>query len=101
MNLPFVGRPSLHGSAVKGARVGEFQGKNLSTGFSSTVLYNDNSVPETAALQKWWTETGSTATAKAISSSGELTNRLVSVCQGTGRGRASGFDGARDSFFCG
>ena len=57
-------------SCVKGARVGDFQGKNLSTGFNSIVLYNDDKVPEVAGLRQWWASTGSTAATKSLSSSG-------------------------------
>ena len=70
----FEGNPVL---AVKGARIGEFQGKNLSTGFSSTLVYDDVSIPEVAALKQWWQDSGSTAPTKSLSSSGALSLRQM------------------------
>ncbi|XP_015111159.1 replication protein A 70 kDa DNA-binding subunit [Diachasma alloeum] len=53
--------------AVKGARLGEFNGgKSLST-LSSSVIQVDPDLPEAHRLRGWWTTTGHSAEAKSIS----------------------------------
>jgi replication factor A1 len=56
--------------AIKGARVNEFQGKNVSTGFSSQVFYNESTISETQQMHTWWKTTGNSAPTKTLSSSG-------------------------------
>ncbi|KAF8055656.1 RPA1A [Scenedesmus sp. PABB004] len=56
--------------AIKGARVGDFNGKSLSTLSSSTVLL-DPERPETAALRNWWDNAGgATMAVSALSGMG-------------------------------
>ena len=52
---------------VKGARVGEYHGKNLSSGFSSVVMLDATDVPEAVALKAWWAASGSSTPAKTLS----------------------------------
>ena len=65
----FVFRCVFVCSCLKGARVGDFGGRTLSSGFGTTLLINDASIPEVAHLQTWWQNDGSGAQTKALSTS--------------------------------
>lgn len=43
---------------VKGATVGDFGGRSLSSSFSAIVNINPQDVPQTGALQAWWSQSG-------------------------------------------
>lgn len=56
--------------AVKSARVGDFNGKTLSTVGSSTVVIDPPEVPEAIQLRQWYDSGGATMAAEALSKPG-------------------------------
>lgn len=52
--------------AIKGALVGEFNGKNLSTGGSTTVLVNAVDVPQVGRLRMWFDQGGANAGVRSL-----------------------------------
>lgn len=70
--------------AVKGARVGDFNGKTLSTVSSSTVLLDPVDPPEAGQLRSWYDNGGAAQAAQALSmarTGGGRVDRRVSVAQ--------------------
>lgn len=55
--------------AVKGARVGDFGGRSLSTSNSSDIAVNPD-IPEAAALRTWWDTEGATQPLNSLSGQG-------------------------------
>eukprot|EP00892_Ulva_mutabilis_P012722 jgi/Ulvmu1/9822/UM056_0063.1 len=55
---------------IKSARIGEFNGKNLSTVGSSMILIDDVNVPGVPEMQRWFTEGGAAQPAQALSRTG-------------------------------
>ncbi|GAB4823832.1 hypothetical protein N2152v2_010878 [Parachlorella kessleri] len=53
---------------VKGARVGDYNGKTLSTLGSSTLLVDPPDIPEAGRERNWWDKGGSSLQAQALSS---------------------------------
>lgn len=53
-----------------GARIGEFNGKNLSTVGSSMILVDDTAVPGVADMQQWFVSGGAAQPAQALSRTG-------------------------------
>lgn len=75
------GHPVL---AVKNARVGDFNGKTLSTVSSSTVLVDPADVPEAARLRAWYASGGASAAPAALSrpgAGGGRADRRVTLSQ--------------------
>ncbi|CAG9464736.1 unnamed protein product [Pedinophyceae sp. YPF-701] len=68
--------------AIKAVRVGDFNGKNLSTIGSSNILLNPENEPAAQALRVWYDQGGSAAAATALSGAG---GRMGA--SGTGKGR--------------
>jgi len=69
--------------AVKGARVGDFNGKNLST-VNSSVVNVDPDIPEAGALRHWYDNGGGAAmavTALSGAGIGGRTDRVVTLAQ--------------------
>eukprot|EP00887_Chlorella_sp_A99_P004696 scaffold4.g4696.t1 len=56
--------------AAKNARVGDFNGKTLSTVGSSTVMVDPPDVPEAATLRQWYDAGGAAGPAEALSRGG-------------------------------
>lgn len=56
--------------AAAGARIGEFNGKNLSTVGSSMVLIDDVTLPGVAEMQQWYAAGGAAQPAQALSRTG-------------------------------
>ncbi|XP_063992833.1 replication protein A 70 kDa DNA-binding subunit [Diachasmimorpha longicaudata] len=80
--------------AVKGARIGEFNGgKSLST-ISSSVIQIDPDLPEAHRLRGWWTTTGHSAEAKSISKSvgGAMTGSWMTIGEALAMGKTISMD---------
>lgn len=62
--------PSRLSFPAAGARIGEFNGKNLSTVGSSMILVEDAAVPGVAEMQQWFASGGAAQPAQALSRTG-------------------------------
>lgn len=71
--------------AVKSARVGDFNGKTVSTISSSTIMVDPVDVPEAAKLRAWYDRGGAQVAPQALSMSrgagGSRSDRLITVSQ--------------------
>lgn len=68
--------------AIKSARVGDFNGKTLSTVASSTVMVDPLDVPEAVQLRQWYDSGGATMVAEALSRpSGGRNDRRITLAQ--------------------
>jgi len=77
--------------AIKGGRVGEFNGKNISTMASSQVLLNPDDAPETAQIQQWYQREGATSDAKQLSRANDGTRKADRrICMSQIRGEGLG-----------
>ena len=77
--------------AIKGGRVGEFNGKNISTMASSQVLLNPDDAPETVQIQQWYQREGATSDAKHLSRSNDGTRKADRrICMSQIRGEGLG-----------
>ncbi|KAI8107796.1 hypothetical protein M9435_002824 [Picochlorum sp. BPE23] len=79
--------------AIKGGRVGEFNGKNISTVSSSSVLLNPPEAPETPQLQQWYASGGSAQEVKPLSGireGGRKADRRICISQIRGEGLGLG-----------
>jgi len=65
-NYAETGNPVI---AIKGARVSDFGGVSLSTGFSSILQFNPD-LPQTHELRGWYDSEGSTAETKSLTQAG-------------------------------
>jgi len=89
--------------AIKGARVGEFNGKNLSTVSSSTVMVDPQEVAETQQLHKWYMSGGANQEMQALSGSkgmGTKSDRRVCISQIRGEGLGLGGQAAWVQVLC-
>lgn len=79
--------------AIKGGRVGEFNGKNISTVSSSSVLLNPPEAPETPQLQQWYASGGAAQEVKPLSGGGDggrKADRRICISQIRGEGLGLG-----------
>lgn len=71
--------------AVRNARVGDFNGKTLSTVSSSQIMVDPSDLPEAAHLRRWFDQGGAAVAPQALSSRGALgagrVDRRISISQ--------------------
>ena len=79
--------------AIKGGRVGEFNGKNISTVSSSQVLLNPQEPPETAQIKHWYSTQGASIPAQPLSVAGGEKRKDRRICMSQIRGEGLGLGG--------
>ncbi len=79
--------------AIKGGRVGEFNGKNISTVNSSQVLVDPQEPPETAQIKHWYATQGASMTAQPLSVAGGERRKDRRICMSQIRGEGLGLGG--------